>query len=330
MEPRIQYLATYTSEKDVIGELSGFRKFILGEREYAELGKPYGVTIHDGKLFICDTRSAGVVIFDLVARKTEVMGQGEAAPLRKPVNIAVDDDGYRYVADTLHRRLMVYDRSNRYVRAIGDPKTWKPTDVTIAGDRLYVIDILNAQVVILDRKTGEELGRFASTGSGPEELFLPTNIEVDRQGNIYVSDTGNFRVLKFDPEGRLLRQFGELGTSLGHFARPKGIAVDHENRLYVVDSAFENVQIFDPKGDLLLYFGTSGSGPGAINIPAKVEIDYANVDVFADAVAPGYALEYLILVSSQFGQNKINVYGFLEKKKADYEQRQSRRSVDGG
>jgi DNA-binding beta-propeller fold protein YncE len=313
LEPRIQYLATYTTEKDVLGEPSRFRKFVLGEPEYAELGKPYGVTMHDGRLFVCDTRNGAVVIFDIAARATDVMGSTEAAKLRKPVNIAIDDDGTRYVVDTLHRRLMVYDRDNSYVRSIGDPNAWKPTDVAVFGHRLYVTDILNAQVVVMDRESGAELQRISRKGSSPGELFLPTNVEVDRHGNVYVSDTGNFRVLKFDPEGRLVRQFGELGRTLGRFARPKGIAIDRDDRLYVVDSAFENVQIFDRDGNLLLYFGATGNAQGALNIPAKVEIDYANVDLFSESVAPGYALEYLIFVSSQFGRNKVNVYGFLEE-----------------
>jgi DNA-binding beta-propeller fold protein YncE len=315
MEPRIQYLATYTTERDVLGEPGRFRKFILGEPEYAELGKPYGVTMHEGKLFICDTRNGAVVIFDLAARATEVMGSNEAAQLKKPVNIAIDADGTRYVVDALHRRVMVYDRNNVYVRSIGDPNAWKPTDAAVFGRRLYVTDILNAQVVVLDRESGAELQRISRKGSGQGELFLPTNVEVDRHGNVYVSDTGNFRVLKFDRKGRLVRQFGELGRTLGRFARPKGIAIDRDDRLYVVDSAFENVQIFDQDGNLLLYFGAAGNGQGALNIPAKVEIDYANVGLFSDSVAPGYALEYLILVSSQFGRNKVNVYGFIEQSK---------------
>jgi hypothetical protein len=41
-------------------------------------------------------------------------------------------------------------------------------------------------------------------------------------------------------------------------------------------------------------------------------IDYDNVDLFADRVAPGYQLEYLVLVTNQFGANKVSVFGFIE------------------
>jgi DNA-binding beta-propeller fold protein YncE len=312
-EPRIQYLATFTSEKDVSGEISAFRRFILGEKDYQELAKPYGIAIHGGKLFVCDSRAKFVVIFDLIAGSLDFLGARGPGRLAKPINIALDTDGTRYVADMGLRRVMVYDETNNYVRALGDPENWSPSDIVIFEDRLYVTDLPNGRVVVLDKSSGEEIQRFGRKGSSEGELFFPTNIEADGEGNVYVSDTGNFRVVKFDPQGRFLKQFGSIGRAVGRFARPKGIALDFEGRLYVVDAAFENVQIFDPEGKLLLFFGSAGNMPGGLNLPAQVEIDYENTGLFSDLVAPGYVLEYLILVSSQFGRNKVNVYGFLQR-----------------
>jgi DNA-binding beta-propeller fold protein YncE len=122
----------------------------------------------------------------------------------------------------------------------------------------------------------------------------------------------NTQVLKFDDRGELLQTFGSLGRRLGQFVRPKGVAVDHEGRLYVVDAASGIVQIFDSDGELLLFFGGMGNRPGELYLPAKVVIDYDNVGLFADRVAPGYKLEYLVLVTSQYGGNKVSVFGFLE------------------
>ena len=315
--PRIQFLATYSTEKDVTGEPSTFRRFILGEKKYWEIGKPYGVKIHEGKIFVCDTQNGVVTILDLASMSLMHLGADSPGRLAKPINIAFDDDGNRYVADMAHKRLMIYDRHDNYVKAFGEPDAWSPSDVAVSLDRLYVTDIQNGQVVILDKTTGRELKRFCRKGSGESELFFPTNLDVDRQGNVYVSDTGNFRVLKFDSQGKWLQQFGTLGRAMGQFARPKGAAVDREGRLYVVDAAFENVQIFDRDARLLLFFGTSGNIPGGLNLPAKVSVDYGNTDLFADRVAPGHALEYLVLVSSQFGENKVNVYGYLKEKGSD-------------
>jgi DNA-binding beta-propeller fold protein YncE len=310
-EPRIQFLAAYSSDANVLPPLSGFRRFVLGDREAREIGKPYGVAIHDGKILVCDTMARIVVVFDLKAQKVGLLGAGPNGRLRKPVNIEVDDDGTRYVVDVDLQRVMVYDGNDRYLRALGDPEAWSPTDVAISGKRLYVTDKKSGQVVLLEKATGEELKRFSRLGSGKGELFAPTNIVVGADGSVYVSDTGNFRILKFDSRGKLLQQIGSLGRGLGQFVRPKGVAVDREGRVYVADAAIQNVQIFEPEGKLLLFFGGAGAQPGRLSLPAKVAIDYDNVELFADRVVPGYEIEYLIAVTSQFGPNKVTVFGFL-------------------
>jgi DNA-binding beta-propeller fold protein YncE len=152
---------------------------------------------------------------------------------------------------------------------------------------------------------------------GEAEFIFPTNLTVDSDGNIYVSDTLNYRIQKVDAEGNPLMEIGSAGDGLGQFARPKGVAVDREGRLYAVDAAFSNVQIFNPEGQLLLVLGGAGGEPGKMYLPAKVKIDYDNVALFADRVAPGHELEYLILVTNQYGPNKISVYGFLKQDTAE-------------
>lgn len=316
-EPRVQFLATYNSEKDVTGGASAFQRLILGDEKYRELGKPYGATIHDGKLLICDTRFGVVWDFDIRNKSVSILGAGSSVQLKKPINIVIDEDGTHYVTDVGANRVIVFDKEGRYVKALGDAQKWTPTDVAIFHDKLYVTDVKAGQIAVLDKKTGAEQRRIGTRGSGEGQMFFPTNIEVDAHGNVYVSDTGNFRVLKFNAHGKQALQYGSMGRSPGQFARPKGVAIDRSDRLYVVDTAFENVQIFDNEGKLLLFFGVAGNVPGGINIPAQVEIDYDNTDLFADRVAPGYSLEYLIIVTSQFGINKVNIYGFLKPKKGE-------------
>lgn len=311
--PRIQFLATYSSEADLGRKKGGFRRFVTGKEERPEvLQKPYGVVLKAGQLLVCDSERKLVMIMDLRAKTVGFLGHRPPGVLKKPINIAVDSDGTRYIADNGHKRIMVYGSDNSYLRAFGDPEKWSPTDVAIFGKWLYVCDIKAGQVAILDKTSGEELARLSRKGGRQGDLYFPTNLTLDVDGNVFVSDALNSWVLKLDRRGEVLRQYGEVGTGFGQFVRPKGVAVDRSGRLYVVDAAFENVQIFDREGRLLLFFGGPGSNPGNINLPAKVVIDYDNVDLFKDRVAPGLEIEYLILVTSQFGVNKVNVYGFLK------------------
>lgn len=311
--PRIQFLATLGDEWDVGVSDSWLENFLFGAREPAKFAKPYGIDIRDGKIFVVDTIATGIAVLDLVNKRIETLGSKGPGSLQKPINIAVDEDGTRYVTDRMLNRVMVYDAENRYLKAFGDPKDWKPTDVVISGDELYVADRENGKIFVLDKHSGEELRRLGREGVGDADLLFPSNLAIDVDGNIYVSDTMNARIQKIDPEGEHLQRIGGIGDSLGQFTRPKGIAVDRENRLYAVDSAFMNIQVFDAQGELLLVFGGGGFEPGNMYLPAKVKIDYDNVELFARNVAPGFEVEYLILLTNQYGPNKINVYGFLKQ-----------------
>lgn len=318
--PYVQYLTTLSTAQDAGEELSSFAQFILGsDTEQASLvTKPYGVDMHEGKVYVVDTRGPGYAIFDLVNKRFEmVMGQGSGS-MNKPINISIDNDGYKYITDTQRRQILVFDKNDKYQRAYGVKGQFQPSDVLVHEDKLYVADIKQHQIHVLDKKTGKTLKKFGSVGSAQGELFYPTNIALSPDNKLYVSETGNFRVQIFSLEGDYIGSFGKVGTSVGHFARPKGIAIDNDGRIYVVDAAFENVQIFDDQAKLLLSFGGSGNNPENINLPAGIHLDYDNAALFQKYAEPDFKIEYIILVASQFGLNKVNVYGFGQMQGMDY------------
>jgi hypothetical protein len=315
--PRIQFLTSFSGADDVIKkEQSEFANFVLGKEteKKGELNKPYGVAMHDGKLYVVDTRGGGYAILNL--KENSYRGIGG---LKKPINITIDPNGQKYVTDTILDQVVVYGNDENRIQAFGEAGEYKPSDVAIINNKLFVSDLKNHQIQVLDKASGEQLYSIGSPGSAEGQLFYPTNLAVGPDGNLYVSDTGNFRVEVFSPEGRYIRKLGEIGTSLGKFARPKGIALDKSGRIYVVDAAFQNIQIFDPDGRLLMFFAETGSGPGQLYLPTDISIDYENVAYFQSYAEPGFKLEYIILVSNQFGPNKVNVYGFGKMQGMNYD-----------
>jgi len=320
--PRLQWLTTFTGAKDIESERSAFEKFVVGEEgTERRLDKPYGVAMQSGKIYVCDTNKT-VTVFDL-EKKSYGPLKGAIGPgkLLQPVNVSVDKEGNKYVTDPVRGQVIIFDGNDQYVMAFGEPGTWKPVDAVVLEDRIYVADVKNGAVVVMDKTTGAVLKKIGRSGDPVQNLFMPTNLTFDNDGDLFVSDAGKFAVLKFDRDGHYKGSVGKLGTNPGSFARPKGIAVDRENRLYVVDASFDNVQVFSPDGFLLFWFGhfgKSGRNPGELYLPAKVAIDYDNVKYFRQYADPKFEIEYIVLVTNQFGDNMVNVFGFGKERGKKY------------
>jgi DNA-binding beta-propeller fold protein YncE len=315
-EPRVQYLTGFSSEDELFGN-GGFKNFILGaDRTFKPIGKPYGVASSPGRLHVCDTIAATVAIVNLDKRTMHYLKTSGQGNLGVPITSAVDPEGNLYVADSSREQVLMYSADEVYLGAIGKKDEMKPSGVAIAGGLLFVSDLKNHEVRVYRLGNHELVRTIPAEGQGEKgKLYSPTNVAVDGQGRVYVSDTGGFCVQVFDAEGHHLRSIGQQGLSPGQFARPKGIAVDRENRVYVADAATQVIQLFDSEGRLLMFFGDPGStGPGATSLPAGVAVDYANARYFESFVAPGHQIEYLILVANQYGNPKISIYGFLKQR----------------
>jgi sugar lactone lactonase YvrE len=341
--PRLQLLASYSGEQDLGGGPSKFATFVVGKEPVQQpIGKPYGVAMHEGKMYVCDTGSSAVDIMDFRTREFRYFTSSGEGKMVTPINIAIDRDGTRYVADSAREQVLIFSADDRYLGAIGGRANGpsrahsgllavaatveslaaedaiKPTDVQVSGDRLYVSDLRNHCVRAYEKTTHRLLytmPKDPAHADAKSRLFAPANLAVDREGRVYVSDLGAFRVQQFAADGTYMRQFGQgAGDKPGNFARPKGVAVDREGRVYVVDAATQVVQVFDPDGKLLLYFGEmQGAIPG-LDLPAKVAVDYEHTRMFAPYFAPDFEVENLVIVTSQVGERKVNVYGFGHRK----------------
>jgi sugar lactone lactonase YvrE len=317
-EPRVQFLAAFSADSELGWNSSKFAEFVTGRAAPKNLLlKPYGIAVKDSKIFVCDTMQNAVEVFDFEQKRAYYLAPRGEGKLQMPINISIDVDGTGYVADSERGQVLLYRNDEEYIAAIGRKDEMRPSDVAITTNRLYITDLKGHVVRVYskaDRKLLFTIPRDPK--SAERKLLAPTNLAVDEQGGrLIVSDTGAFAVHVYDLEGKLLRTIGEQGVAPGLFARPKGIAIDRSGLIYVVDAATQVVQIFDTEGKLLMFFGQPDTAVrGDLHLPAAVKLDYHNVKLFQTEVAPGYECEYLILVTSQVGGNKVNVYGFLKKK----------------
>jgi DNA-binding beta-propeller fold protein YncE len=315
--PRIQHLTTFRGESDFDAKLSSFQQFLAGEEKGRGLVTIYGVALFEGRVFAVDSKSAGIAIFDLNKQQFSVFAGTGAGKFKVPINITIDKDGTRYVTDTGRNQVLRFDRDGGFLGAFGEPGQFRPIDAAIVGDKLYVVDLEHQEVQVLNKLTGKLLFKFGKGTSAETAMLHPTNIAIAPNGDVLVVDTGNFRIQRFSADGKLLRSFGQAGDTPGAFARPKGIAVDRSGNVYVSDAAFQNVQIFGADDQLRMAFGQPNKGEG-MSLPAAVKIDYDNVALFKKYADPKFAIEYLILVTSQVAPNKVDVFGFGRMAGFDY------------
>jgi tripartite motif-containing protein 71 len=80
---------------------------------------------------------------------------------------------------------------------------------------------------------------------GSSFLSHPTGIATGPEGNLFIVDTGNDRVVKCDGEGKFIKEMGGFGWEAGQFNRPTYIATDNGLNIYVVDTQNKRVQRFD-------------------------------------------------------------------------------------
>ncbi len=314
-EPRVQFLTAFSSDTD-FGRKTSFVEYLTGRPNLpAKVVKPYGLAVKPGEIRVCDSAIGVLEVFDLVQKQGRCFTPHGEGHLQTPINISIDSDGTQYVADTGRNQVLLFSKDDTYLGAMGGKDEMKPTDVAITPDRLYVTDLSHCAVRVYNKADRTLLFTIPRDKADPKaKLYQPTNLALDGKGQLWISDTGGFSVQVYDLEGNHLRSVGRQGVAPGFFARPKGIAANREGEVFVVDAATQVVQVFDPEGRLLMYFGQPGaSDAGQLCLPASVKVDYENVKYFESLVAPGYQLEHLILVTSQFGGNKVNIYGFVHR-----------------
>ena len=194
-------------------------------------------------------------------RRAQAAGQPPAqpaapdgAPEAPPVfgsgvsGIAIDDDDRIYVFNRGVQTVLVFDRDGKFIKGGGEKDA---TGQAIAGGWLH---------------------------SG----------EVDWEGNVWVVERDNQRILKLAPSlDRVLLQLGtagERGNDATHFDQPSGISILRSGNLVVTDGYGNNrIVLFAPDGALIKQVGLRaggpedrGTGPGEFHLPHQAAVDAAD------------------------------------------------------
>ena len=192
---------------------------------------------------------------------------GEFSP---PLGVGADSSGNVYVVETGNNRISKFDSSGNFERAWGKGVNSSPPlgVCTVAANCL-----------------------MGSTGSLGGEFNAPGGVATDSAGNVYVGDTSNNRVQKFDSAGTFERMWGKgvnmttpspgnlctaasgdtckAGTSGelgGEFFDSRGVATDSAGNVYVDDEVNQRIQKFDSAGTFQRAWGKNVAGGGVFGI----------------------------------------------------------------
>ena len=272
-----------------------------------------------GDVYIVDTENHRVRKVDTEGIITTVAGTGEEgfsgdaepavrAQLNEPNGVAVDEYGYVYITDRGNNRVRQIDPEGTIttIAGTGEDGSEETMPIQLAAPRgvavdndsnLYIADMGNHQIQKVDA-IEMTIGPVAGAGSLGDgglainaRLLEPKGLAIDVDGTIYITDTGNNRIRKVDPEG-IITTFagtGEEGNggdggpaTNAQLTRPHGVAIGPDGSVYISDTFNNRVRRVDTAGIIITFAGSgersfSGDeGPAAeaqLSIPLGFEID---------------------------------------------------------
>lgn len=241
------YVTDCYNQNVQVFDLSGkflFKWGRLGEGQ-SEFNFPGGIAINSqGHVYVPEEHNQRVQVFTAEGRYlsqfgTKGTGDGE---FRQPLGVAVDSMDNIYVGDLKTNRVQKFDADGKFILGFGgegdgDGEFRGPYNIAIdSEDNVYVVDRGNNRVQKFSPdgafllKWGRN-GGDGTPGLRDGDFNWPHELSIDRLDRIYVSDTYNYRIQVFSPDGSHLSSFG----TVKEFGVPKTISVDRDFNLYVAD-----------------------------------------------------------------------------------------------
>jgi DNA-binding beta-propeller fold protein YncE len=166
--------------------------------------------------------------------------EGGPERLSVPYGLGIDPDGNLWVSDAGHDRFQILAPDGTHLETWGSP--------------------------------GDREGQFEFLSSRSRYGYPYGDVAFDSDGNIYVVDTGNFRVQKFAPDRSFLLAWGSEGEGDGQFLVASSIAVGPDGTVYVSDENQLDIQAFDADGRFLHSIAVPELA-NRLSVPAGITID---------------------------------------------------------
>lgn len=222
---------------------------------FGHLNWSYGVDVDaGGNVYVAETNNDRVVKFSGEGDYITKFGNN----VKNNYDVAVMNNGQIGVSSSGNSKVVLFDVN--LVAASNDFAGTSSNANVNGGYRGMATDNANFVYIIdnsagpggaikkFDPNTKRPVLQFGSNaGSGPSQFRGATDLAIDnRNGDVYVVDSQNNRVQRFDRDGRFISEFGSAGRGNGQFDRPYGIAIDKDGYIYISDTGNKRIQKFAP------------------------------------------------------------------------------------
>ena len=214
----------------------------------------------------------------------------------RPHDIVFDSKGFLYINDRELNNFQKFSPDGKFISKFGEKgedlgQYRSPYSMAMdSNDMIYVLDRGNDRVVKVstdgtpvgawyfydgkmitdnddipnpEKKDKKDKNIVSSKFSNPEAMTI------DKNGNFYLTDTGNNRIIKFDKNFKYVSQFGQEGKGPGQFDHPHGIGIDSKGNIYINTLNEPRIQKFTNDGKFIKEWGTNGTGPGQLTTPLE-------------------------------------------------------------
>jgi DNA-binding beta-propeller fold protein YncE len=208
---------------------------------------------------------------------------------RKPVAVAVGQDGLIYAVDRLRLAVDVYAPDGRWLGLLSPPVAggpWEPLSVDTDRDgNIYVTNTAQwTPTLVVYAPDGTIAETYETIEAGGVAVSFPTGIGVSRDGRLFIGDSNNSRLVELERGATSGRAYSAVPGE-GSMALPRGVAFDGHGFCLVVDANDHAVWAWDVSSTpprKLFQFGEPGIDEGAFLFPNDISVDGGGALYVAD------------------------------------------------